>query len=49
MAKLPVPEKIRILVEMQRIAAPLLKAQGKRALVWDIEESAKSNAKNVNR
>ena len=36
LAALPVPEKIKILVRMQKMAAPLLKAQGREAFVWKI-------------
>ena len=41
LAKLPIAEKIRILVELQKIARPLLEARGKQALVWDIEDENK--------
>jgi len=34
LARLPIAEKVRILVEMQKMAATLLKAQGKKAIVW---------------
>jgi hypothetical protein len=30
------PEKVRIVVELQKIAAPVLKARGKAAHVWTI-------------
>jgi len=36
LAALPVPEKVRMLVQMQKLAAPLLRAQGRRAVVWKI-------------
>ncbi len=36
LAALPVHEKVRILVQMQEMAAPLLKARGKEARVWKI-------------
>ena len=36
LAALPVPKKVRILVRMQEMAAPLLKAQGRKAVVWKI-------------
>jgi hypothetical protein len=37
-AALPFHEKIRILVQMQRDAAPILRARGLNPVVWDIEE-----------
>lgn len=37
MAKLPIHEKVKIIVEMQKRVAPILEAQGKRAVVWEIE------------
>ncbi|MDP8240384.1 MAG: hypothetical protein P9X24_14940 [Candidatus Hatepunaea meridiana] len=37
LAALPVPEKIRILVRMQKMATPILKVRGKDAWVWKIE------------
>jgi len=36
LAALPIAEKIRILVQMQKMAAPLLKAQGREGFVWKI-------------
>ncbi len=36
LAALPVPKKIAILVQMQRLAAPLLKAQGRDSYIWKI-------------
>ena len=38
MAKLPIHEKIRILVRMQKMAAPILKDRGKDVRVWRIGE-----------
>ena len=38
LAALPIAEKVRILVQMQKMAAPLLKAQGREAYVWKIGE-----------
>jgi len=35
--KLPLPEKVRIVVELQKIAAPLLRARGENPFVWQIE------------
>jgi len=36
-AALPFPEKIRILVQMQKRRAAILKTRGKESIVWDIE------------
>ncbi len=35
-AALPIAEKVRILVRMQKMVAPLLKAQGREVYVWRI-------------
>ncbi|MCL1919522.1 MAG: hypothetical protein FWG50_00360 [Kiritimatiellaeota bacterium] len=35
--KLPMPEKVRIVVALQKIAAPILRARGETPTVWDIE------------
>jgi len=32
--KLPLPEKVRIVVELQKIAAPILRARGETPFVW---------------
>jgi len=31
------PEKVRIVVELQKIAAPILRARGEKPFVWEIE------------
>ena len=36
--KLPMPEKVRIVVELQKIAAPILRARGEAPFVWQIKE-----------
>ena len=38
MRKLSMPEKVRIVVELQKIAAPILRARGENPFVWQIEE-----------
>ena len=38
LAALPWPEKVRILVRMQRMIVPLLKDRDPRACVWEIPE-----------
>ncbi len=37
LAKLPYPEKVRILVHMQRMAFPLSSRRNPRACVWRVE------------
>jgi len=34
LARLPFPEKVRIVVRLQEMAAPLLRARGKTVRVW---------------
>lgn len=36
LAKLPVPEKVRILVELQKIASPILLARGIHKKPWSL-------------
>ena len=43
LAKLPIHKKIEIVVQLQKLAAPLLKEQGRRA-VWKIGLSTKIGA-----
>ena len=33
------PEKVRALVQLQRMVAPILRGRGRRVKVWDIEDS----------
>lgn len=35
--KLSWPEKVRIVVELQKIAKPILEARGKSVIVWPVE------------
>jgi len=35
--KLPLPEKVRIVVELQKMVAPILRARGENPYVWKIE------------
>ncbi len=39
---LPYPEKVRIVVELQRIAAPILKARGVMVSPWHLDEETDS-------
>jgi len=36
LAALPFPEKVRIVVQMQRMVAPILRARGKNVRVWSL-------------
>jgi hypothetical protein len=38
-AKLPIEEKIKILVRIQKRAAPIKEAKGQKARIWKIEEN----------
>ena len=38
LADLPYPEKVRIVVELQKIAAPILTARGVTASPWRLDE-----------
>ena len=40
LAKLPFPDKVRMVVQLQRMVAPVLRARGRPVRVWNIEESA---------
>ena len=35
LAQLPFPEKVRIILQLQRMAAPLFRARGIKVRVWD--------------
>ena len=37
--KLPLPEKVRIVVELQKIAAPILRARGENPFVWELNQN----------
>lgn len=37
LAELPFPEKVRVVVRLQRMVAPILRARGRRIRVWNIE------------
>ena len=34
---LPLPEKVRIVVELQKIAAPILRMRGETPFVWELK------------
>jgi len=35
LARLPFPEKVRIIIQLQKIAAPLYRARGRNVRGWD--------------
>ncbi|MBA5867433.1 MAG: hypothetical protein GDA67_12150 [Nitrospira sp. CR1.3] len=37
LAALPYHEKVRAVIQMQRMAAPLLRTRGRRVRIWDLE------------
>lgn len=39
LARLPFLEKVRIVVELQRMVAPILRARGKQAVVWRLDDA----------
>ncbi|HOJ04285.1 MAG TPA: hypothetical protein PK916_09805 [Bacteroidota bacterium] len=39
LAKLPIEEKVRILVKLQTVAAPLLRARGKAVYIWKLDDT----------
>ena len=39
LAGLPFPDKVRAVVRLQRMVAPVLRARGRQVRVWNIEES----------
>ena len=41
LAKLPIHKKIEIVVQLQKLAAPPLKAQARRTVVWGIGPASK--------
>ena len=41
LARLPIHKKIEIVIQLQKLAAPLLRAQGRRAVVWKIGEGVR--------
>ena len=42
MADLPYPEKVRIVVELQKIATPILNARGITVTPWRLDEAQES-------
>ncbi|MDR0842580.1 MAG: hypothetical protein LBP68_04070 [Acidobacteriota bacterium] len=41
---LPYPEKVRIVVELQKIAAPILRARGRNVFVWSLDDERDAQA-----
>jgi hypothetical protein len=40
LAALPFPEKVRVVVRLQEMAAPVLRARGRKVRVWTIDKRA---------
>lgn len=40
LAALPFPEKVQAVVQMQHMAAPLLRARGKQVRVWELPQTS---------
>lgn len=38
LAALPFPEKVRIVVRLQQMAAPIFRARGRKVRVWELSE-----------
>lgn len=38
LARLPFPEKVKAVVRLQRMAAPLLQQRGRRVRVWELAD-----------
>jgi len=43
LAALPFPDKVRAVLQLQRMVAPLWRARGKQVRVWKIDEPAMRN------
>ena len=39
LARLPLPDKVRAVVRLQRMVAPVLRARGRQVRVWNIKET----------
>jgi len=42
LADLPYPEKVRIVVELQKIAVPILKARGVKVVPWRLSDTPRT-------
>ena len=40
LAALPYPEKVRAVVQMQKMAAPLLRSRGRQVRIWELDPSS---------
>lgn len=40
LADLPFPDKVRAIVRLQQMAAPILRARGKHVTVWSLNDSS---------
>jgi hypothetical protein len=39
LARLPFPEKVKAVVQLQRMAAPLLRQRGRKVRIWEIDQT----------
>lgn len=40
LSRLPFPEKVQVVVRLQRMVAPVLRARGRQVRVWNIEKAS---------
>jgi hypothetical protein len=40
LAKLSFPEKVRVVVQLQEMAAPVLRARGRTVRIWSLDDKA---------
>jgi hypothetical protein len=40
LAEMPIHEKVRAIVQLQQMAAPILRARGKHVIVWSLKDSS---------
>ncbi len=41
LARLPIEEKVKILIELQKMTAPILRAKGRTVHVWELTDSTR--------
>jgi hypothetical protein len=45
LAALPFPNKVRLVVQLQRMAAPILRTRGRDVRVWNLKDRSQESAK----
>jgi hypothetical protein len=43
LAALPFPEKVRVVIQLQEMAVPVLRARGRKVRVWNLDGAASAN------